>query len=111
MPRVTTFGGDILGWSVTGDINVGKVSKTTTIFTPPKRVYDSYGDVMISPSAPCAGIATLDPIAGTAPATSTRSRRTDRHCDPAGRWEKRPVRTYRGGGILLRLRFTVTLPS
>jgi hypothetical protein len=69
LPRVTTLGGDILAWSVTGDINVGKVSKTTTIFTPPKLVYDNYGEVTISPSAPSAGagIATLDPIAGTAP--------------------------------------------
>ncbi len=66
---MTTFGGNILAWSATGDINAGKGSKTTTIFTPPKLVYDDYGNVTTSPSAPSAGagIATLDPIAGTAP--------------------------------------------
>ena len=66
---MTTFGGDILAWSATGDINAGKGSKTTTIFTPPKLVYDKYGDITISPSAPSsgAGVASLAPIPGTAP--------------------------------------------
>ncbi|GGF06588.1 hypothetical protein GCM10011611_10090 [Aliidongia dinghuensis] len=61
---MTTFGGNILVWSATGDINAGRGSKTTTIFTPPKRAYDNYGDVTLSPTVPSAGagIATLNPI-------------------------------------------------
>ena len=66
---MTTFGGDILAWSATGDINAGRGSKTTTIFTPPKLVYDDYGNMRLSPNVPSAGagIATLDPIPGTPP--------------------------------------------
>ncbi|MGY3486981.1 filamentous hemagglutinin family protein [Bradyrhizobium sp. USDA 4011] len=61
---MTTFGGNILAWSATGDINAGRGSKTTTIFTPPKRTYDNYGAVTLSPTVPStgAGIATLNPI-------------------------------------------------
>lgn len=61
---MTTFGGNILAWSATGDINAGRGSKTTTIFTPPKRSYDNYGHVTLSPTVPStgAGIATLNPI-------------------------------------------------
>ncbi|MFN5282257.1 filamentous hemagglutinin family protein, partial [Bradyrhizobium sp.] len=61
---MTTFGGDIIVWSATGDINAGRGSKTTTIFTPPRRVYDNYGNITLSPTTPSAGagIATLNPI-------------------------------------------------
>ncbi|WP_229168033.1 filamentous hemagglutinin family protein [Bradyrhizobium altum] len=61
---MTTFGGNIVVWSATGDINAGRGSKTTTIFTPPRRVYDNYGNVALSPTTPSAGagIATLNPI-------------------------------------------------
>jgi filamentous hemagglutinin family protein len=61
---MTTFGGNIAAWSATGDINAGRGAKTTTVFTPPKLVYDDLGDVTLSPDVPStgAGIATLDPI-------------------------------------------------
>jgi Filamentous haemagglutinin family outer membrane protein len=61
---MTTFGGNILAWSARGDINAGRGSKTTTVFTPPKRVYDNYGNVTLAPTVPSsgAGIATLNPI-------------------------------------------------
>lgn len=66
---MTTFGGSILGWSAAGDINAGRGSKTTVVYTPPKRVYDNWGNVTLSPSVPStgAGIATLNPIAEVAP--------------------------------------------
>ncbi len=66
---MTTFGGNILVWSAEGDINAGRGSKTTTIFTPPRRVYDVYGNVSLSPNAPSsgAGIATLNPIPAVPP--------------------------------------------
>ncbi|WP_185546103.1 filamentous hemagglutinin family protein [Variovorax sp. KBW07] len=62
---MTTFGGDIFVWSEKGDINAGRGSKTTVLYTPPKVVYDNMGNVEISPQAPSsgAGIATLAPIA------------------------------------------------
>jgi filamentous hemagglutinin family protein len=62
---MTTFGGGILGWSAEGDINAGRGSKTTVVYTPPKRVYDSWGNVTLSSDLPStgAGIATLAPIA------------------------------------------------
>jgi hypothetical protein len=62
---MTTFGGDILAWSAEGDINAGRGSKTTVIYTPPRRVYDNYGGVSLSSQVPSsgAGIATLNPIA------------------------------------------------
>ncbi|XHR27958.1 MAG: filamentous hemagglutinin family protein [Chthoniobacteraceae bacterium] len=61
---MTTFGGNIMAWSAEGDINAGRGSKTTVIYTPPKRVYDNYGNVTLSPTVPSsgAGIATLNPI-------------------------------------------------
>ena len=66
---MTTFGGSILGWSAEGDINAGRGSKTTVVYTPPRRVYDTWGNVTLSPSVPStgAGIATLNPIAEVAP--------------------------------------------
>jgi hypothetical protein len=66
---MTTFGGDILAWSAEGDINAGRGSKTTTIFTPPKREYDNYGNIKLSPTVPSqgAGIATLNPIPDVPP--------------------------------------------
>jgi hypothetical protein len=61
---MTTFGGDIVAWSVDGDINAGRGSKTTQVFTPPERVYDIYGNITLSPNVPSsgAGFATLNPI-------------------------------------------------
>ncbi len=61
---MTTFGGNIVAWSAEGDINAGRGSKTTQIYTPPKREYDNYGRVKLSPQAPVsgAGIASLNPI-------------------------------------------------
>ncbi|MGF6347152.1 filamentous haemagglutinin family protein [Variovorax sp. W2I14] len=66
---MTTFGGDIFAWSAKGDINAGRGSKTTVLYTPPKRVYDAVGNVEVSPQAPSsgAGIATLAPIAEVPP--------------------------------------------
>jgi hypothetical protein len=53
-----------MGWTSEGDINAGRGSKTTVVYTPPKRVYDNWGNVGLSPSVPStgAGIATLNPI-------------------------------------------------
>lgn len=61
---MTTFGGSIMAWTAQGDINAGRGSKTTVVYTPPKRVYDNWGNVSLSPSVPStgAGIATLNPI-------------------------------------------------
>ncbi|VVE49091.1 Heme/hemopexin-binding protein [Pandoraea communis] len=61
---MTTFGGGILGWSSEGDINAGRGSKSTIVYTPPKREYDQWGNVKLSPQVPStgAGIATLNPI-------------------------------------------------
>ena len=61
---MTTFGGSIMAWTSEGDINAGRGSKTTVVYTPPKRVYDNWGNVSLSPSVPStgAGIATLNPI-------------------------------------------------
>lgn len=66
---MTTFGGDILAWSEQGDINAGRGSQTTLLYTPPRRVYDGWGNVILSPQAPAsgAGIATLNPIAEVPP--------------------------------------------
>lgn len=49
---MTTFGGSIMGWSAAGDINAGRGSKTTVVYTPPRRVYDNWGNVSLSPSVP-----------------------------------------------------------
>jgi filamentous hemagglutinin family protein len=61
---MTTFGGGIQAWSAAGDINAGRGSKTTVVYTPPKRVYDQWGNVSVSSVVPStgAGIATLAPI-------------------------------------------------
>ncbi|WP_233022236.1 filamentous haemagglutinin family protein [Rhodopseudomonas boonkerdii] len=66
---MTTFGGNILAWSAEGDINAGRGSKTTVVYTPPKRQYDLYGNVELSPNVPSAGagIAALSPVPGTPP--------------------------------------------
>ena len=66
---MTVFGGDIQAWSEEGDINAGRGSQTTQVYTPPLRVYDQWGNVALSPNAPSsgAGIATLNPIAGIEP--------------------------------------------
>ncbi|UGV28505.1 filamentous hemagglutinin N-terminal domain-containing protein [Rhodopseudomonas boonkerdii] len=66
---MTTFGGDILAWSATGDINAGRGSKTSVTFTPPLRKTDKFGVVTVSPAAPAsgAGIATLVTVPGTRP--------------------------------------------
>lgn len=63
---MTTFGGNILGWSALGDINAGRGSKTALVYTPPLREYDSVGNVTLSSDVPSAGsgIATDAPIAG-----------------------------------------------
>ncbi|MFT4172324.1 MAG: filamentous hemagglutinin family protein [Rhodocyclaceae bacterium] len=60
----TTFGGNVLAWSAEGDINAGRGSKTTVVYTPARRVYDEIGNVVLSPTTPTtgAGIATLNPI-------------------------------------------------
>ena len=65
----TTFGGNILGWSAQGDINAGRGSKSTVVYTPQRRIYDDYGRVTLSPTTPNtgAGIATLNPIAEVPP--------------------------------------------
>ncbi|QUS40031.1 filamentous hemagglutinin N-terminal domain-containing protein [Tardiphaga alba] len=52
---MTTFGGNILAWTATGDINAGRGAKTTVLFAPSRRVYDNYGNVALSPVAPSAG--------------------------------------------------------
>ncbi|WP_191625716.1 filamentous haemagglutinin family protein [Pandoraea sputorum] len=60
----TTFGGNVLAWSAQGDINAGRGSKSTVVYTPQRRVYDEMGMVSLSPTTPNtgAGIATLNPI-------------------------------------------------
>jgi hypothetical protein len=65
----TTFGGNILIWSAQGDINAGQGSKTTILYQPPIITYSADGSITLSPAAPTsgAGIATLNPIAGTVP--------------------------------------------
>ncbi|MFY0182617.1 filamentous hemagglutinin family protein [Stenotrophomonas rhizophila] len=65
----TTFGGNILAWSAEGDINAGRGSKTTVVYTSQRRVYDTVGNVALSPNTPNtgAGIATLNPIAEVPP--------------------------------------------
>jgi hypothetical protein len=66
---LTTFGGNIVIWSATGDINAGRGSKGTVIFTPPGINYDNYADITLAPTVPSsgAGIGTLAPIPGVPP--------------------------------------------
>lgn len=61
---LTTFGGGIVIWSATGDINAGVGAKGTIIFAPPGIVYDNYSDIVLAPTVPSsgAGIGTLAPI-------------------------------------------------
>ncbi len=61
---LTTFGGNIVIWSATGDINAGIGAKGTVIFAPPGIVYDQFADILLSPTVPSsgAGIGTLAPI-------------------------------------------------
>lgn len=63
---MTTFGGDVLAWSEEGDINAGRGAKTTIVYTPPRRVYDAYGNVTLSPGTPSsgAGISTRSSVPG-----------------------------------------------
>ena len=63
----TTFGGSIVIWSATGDINAGRGSKTTQLVSTPLIQYDAFGRVTLTPGIPTsgAGIATLAPIPGT----------------------------------------------
>jgi len=66
---MTMFGGNILAWSAQGDINAGRGAKTSTLYTPPQRIYDNYGNVSVSLTAPAsgAGIATLKLLADVPP--------------------------------------------
>jgi hypothetical protein len=63
----TTFGGSIVIWSETGDINAGNGIKSTQLVSTPLIEYDSFGRIALAPSIPTtgAGIATLAPIPGT----------------------------------------------
>ena len=60
---MTTFGGHIQAWSANGDINAGRAPRPRCC-TPPRRVYDAFGNVTLSPTVPStgAGIGTLAPI-------------------------------------------------
>ncbi len=66
---LTTFGGNILIWSASGNINAGRGDKTSIDYTPLQRVYDNYGNIALSPTVPStgAGIGTLNPIPQVAP--------------------------------------------
>lgn len=66
---MTTFGGNIQAWSAEGGINAGRGTKTTVLYTPPRRLYDNVGNVTLSPQAPStgAGVATDNPISEVPP--------------------------------------------
>ncbi len=66
---LTTFGGNIVIWSATGDINAGIGAKGTVIFAPSGIVYDNYSDIVLAPTVPSsgAGIGTLVPIPNVPP--------------------------------------------
>ncbi|MEY1660670.1 filamentous haemagglutinin family protein [Isoalcanivorax beigongshangi] len=66
---MTLLGGSIQAWSELGDINAGRGAQGTQLFTPPRRLYDQWGNVLLAPNAPSsgAGIATLSPVPGTEP--------------------------------------------
>src|SRR3546814_16739369 len=76
----TTFGGDLFIWSAEGDINAGRGSRSTAVYQPPRRVYDLYGNVTLSPPTQNtgAGIATLNPI-------RSEKRRVGKECVITGR--------------------------
>ncbi len=63
----TTFGGSIVIWSATGDIDAGRGSKTTQLVSTSLIQYDPFGQITLTPGIPTsgAGIATLAPIPGT----------------------------------------------
>ncbi len=63
----TTFGGSIVIWSSAGDVNAGRGSKSTAVYSPARIPYDNNANITLSPSVPStgAGIATLSPIPGT----------------------------------------------
>jgi len=65
----TTFGGGITIWSAAGDINAGRSSNSVSVFSPVSIDYDPFGNVTVLPQPPAegGGIATLAPLAGTAP--------------------------------------------
>jgi Filamentous haemagglutinin family outer membrane protein len=65
----TILGGNVLVWSATGNINAGRGANTTSASTPVNYAYDQFGNITLAPSATVAGagIATLAPLAGTAP--------------------------------------------
>ena len=52
---MTNIGGDVFAWSAEGDINAGRGSKTTIVYTPPRRVIDDYGTVTLSPNGANSG--------------------------------------------------------
>ena len=45
---MTTYGGHILLWTATGDINAGRGAKTTLIQPPARRITDRFGNVELS---------------------------------------------------------------
>jgi filamentous hemagglutinin family protein len=66
---MTVYGGNISAWSAEGDINAGRGSKTTAIYTPPNRTYDPYGGVQLTPVPPVfgAGVATIQQVPSVRP--------------------------------------------
>ncbi len=62
----TTFGGKVVIWSVAGDINAGRGSKTTQLVSSTAIVFDPFGRITLTPGLPTsgAGIATLAPVPG-----------------------------------------------
>jgi hypothetical protein len=65
----TELGGDIVIWSTNGDIDAGKGKQTSIVTSPPKVLYDRYGNVTKTPATPQtgAGIATLIGVPGVPP--------------------------------------------
>ncbi|MEW6640668.1 MAG: filamentous hemagglutinin family protein [Pseudomonadota bacterium] len=65
----TELGGDILMFSMNGDLNAGKGKKTSLVTSPPQFTIDPYGNVTKAPVTPQtgAGIATLIGVPGVQP--------------------------------------------
>ncbi|MEW6644686.1 MAG: filamentous hemagglutinin family protein [Pseudomonadota bacterium] len=65
----TELGGDILMFSMNGDLNAGKGKKTSLVTSPPQFTVDPYGNVTKAPVTPQtgAGIATLIGVPGVKP--------------------------------------------
>jgi filamentous hemagglutinin len=65
----TELGGDIVVWSTNGEINAGKGKQTSIVTSPPKILYNAYGQVTKTPNTPQtgAGIATLIGVPGVPP--------------------------------------------